>query len=82
MDKRTVHKTEYRLVGVLVLTLIGAVVFTSVDCSSAPKGVVIAFGEFRLGMLNPSDDSQIGWMAFNTGSLGLQPGEDQLGNVG
>ena len=82
MDKRTVHKTKYRFVGVLVLFLIGTVVFTSVGCSTAPTGVVTAFGKFGRGMLNPSDDPQIGWTAINTGSLRLQPSEGQMGNVG
>ena len=82
MDKRTVHKTEYRFVGVPDLFLIGSALFTSAGCSTALRGIVIAGGKFGRGMLNPSDDPQIGWAAIKTGSLGLQPSEGLMGTVG
>ncbi len=37
-------------------------------------GLLITGGQFGRGMLNRPDDSQIGWAAINTGSLGLQAG--------
>ena len=37
-------------------------------------GLLITGGQFGRGVLNRPDDSQIGWAAINTGSLGLQAG--------
>jgi lipid-binding SYLF domain-containing protein len=37
-------------------------------------GILIGGGQFGRGMLNRADDSQIGWAAINTGSIGLQAG--------
>jgi lipid-binding SYLF domain-containing protein len=37
-------------------------------------GILISGGEYGRGMLNRPDDSQIGWAAVNTGSIGLQAG--------
>lgn len=48
----------------------GYIVFPSVG----QWGILIGGGEFGRGMLNRPNDSQIGWAALNTGSVGLQAG--------
>ena len=37
-------------------------------------GILIGGGTYGRGMLNRPNDSQIGWAAINTGSIGLQAG--------
>lgn len=48
----------------------GYIVFPSVG----QWGILITGGQFGRGTLNRPDDSQIGWAAVNTGSIGLQAG--------
>ncbi len=48
----------------------GYVVFPSVG----QWGILFGGGKFGRGTLNRPDDSQIGWAAINTGSVGLQAG--------
>lgn len=40
----------------------------------AEWGLVITGGQYGRGVLNDSDDRQLGWASINTGSLGLQAG--------
>lgn len=37
-------------------------------------GIIFGGGQHGRGMVNTSDDVQVGWAALNTGSLGLQAG--------